>query len=315
MKKWLLILAAVMAVAVTGCGSKKKPAVIFHADALTVPMSDIVAEYEKLHPNVQILAESQGSVLCAKLAKKCACDILMVADARIIAEMEPEHAEWNATFATNEIVIAYAQKSKFGAEINPQNWYDVLTRPGVTFAHANPEYDPAGYWTLIVWELADLHYGATVNGKPISEALKAARTEDSIKPDAHQMLNLIDSRSGIDYGFVYMNQAVEQNMKIVRLPKEINLSDPALAELYSKVRITEPIDKTGAPIAFSMTLLKQAPQREEALKFLKFVLGERGRALLRSDRAVAAFNVMHPPLVDIPGKVPPGLAEVMGLGR
>lgn len=313
MKKWPWILLVVATVAVTGCGSRKKRVVIFHADALTVPMSDIVAEYEKLHPNVRILAESHGSVLCAKLAKKRACDILMVADARIIAEMQPEHAEWNATFATNEIVIAYAQKSKFGAEINPQNWYEVLARPGVTFAHANPEYDPCGYWTLIVWKLADLHYGATVNGKSISEALKAARTEDSIKPDAHQMLNLVESSSGIDYCFVYMNQAVEQNMKIVRLPKEINLSDPALAELYSKVRITEPIDKTGAPIAFSLTLLRKAPQREEAVEFLKFVLGKRGRTLLRGERAVAAFNVMHPPLVDNPAKVPPELVEAMGL--
>ena len=44
-----------------------------------------------------------------------------------------------------------------------------------------------------------------------------------------------------------------------------------------------------------------------------FPPGERGRALLRGDRAVAAFNVTHPPLVDNPDKVPPGLAEVMGL--
>jgi molybdate/tungstate transport system substrate-binding protein len=312
MRKWLLILLVVM-VAVAGCGGRKKRVVIFHADALTVPIGDIIAEYEQLHPNVRILAESHGSVTCSHLAKERACDILMVADARIIAEMEPQYAEWNAIFATNEMVIAYAQKSKFGAEINPQNWYEVLTRPGVTFAHSNPKYDPCGYWTLIVWELADLHYGATVNDKPISEALKAARTQDSIKSDAHQMLNLIDSPSGIDYAFVYMNQAVEQNLKMVRLPKEINLSDPALAEFYSKAHITEPIEKTGAPIAFSLTLLKKAPQREEAIEFLKFALGERGRALLRGDRAVAAFNVTHPPLVDNPDKVPPGLAEVMGL--
>ena len=313
MRKWLLVLLVIMTVAAAGCGGKKKRVVIFHADALTVPMSDIVAEYEKLHPDVRILAESHGSVTCSHLAKERDCDILMVADARIITKMEPQYAEWNATFATNEMVIAYAQKSKFGAEINPQNWYEVLARPGVTFAHSNPKYDPCGYWTLIVWQLADLHYGATVNGKPISEALKAARTADSIKSDAHQMLNLVDSPSGIDYCFVYMNQAVEQNLKMVRLPKEINLSDPTLAEFYSRAHITEPIDKTGAPIAFSLTLLKKAPEREEAVEFLKFFLGKRGRALLRGDRAVAAFNVMHPPLVDSPGKVPPDLAEVMGL--
>jgi len=298
-----------MALVCSGCGGKKR-VVVFHADALTVPMNAIIAEYQKLHPDVQVIAESHGSKICSDLAKTRACDILMVADARIIAQMEPEYAEWNAVFASNEMVIAYAQKSKFSDEINADNWYRILTRPGVKFAHSDPEHDPCGYWTLILWRLADLHYGEKLEGRPISEAMATARTADSIKSDAHQMLNLLDTPSGIDYCFVYRNQAVEQNLQFVELPAAINLSDPALGEFYAKVSLPPPVSRTGAPIAFSATLLKRAPAPGEALAFLQFALGPRGRALLRGNRAIAAFHVIHPPLVDHPEKVPSELQKV-----
>jgi len=311
MKKLMLGGVIVIGVALLccGCGGKKR-VVVFHADALTVPMGQIIAAFELAHPDVQIIAESHGSKICADLAKSRDCDILMVADARIIAQMEPEYAEWNAIFASNEMVIAYAQKSKFSDEINGDNWYRILTRPGVKFAHSDPEHDPCGYWTLILWGLADLHYGEKLDGKPISQAMAAARTADSIKSDAHQMLNLLDSPSGIDYCFVYRNQAVEQNLQFVELPAEINLSDPALGELYGKVSVPPPVNRTGAPIAFSVTLLKKAVNPGDALEFLQFALGPQGRALLRGNRAVAAFHVIHPPLVDHPEKVPAELQKV-----
>ena len=312
MRKLAVVVALVsVASLLSGCGAKKQ-VIIFHADALTVPMNRIIAEYEKANPGVQIKAESHGSKICADLVTTRDCDILMVADARIIAKMEPQYADWNAVFATNEMVIAYSQKSKYAAEINADNWFEILTRPDVKFAHSNPEHDPAGYWTLIAWGLADLHYKQQVNGKPISVALAAARTADSIKSDAHQMLNLVDSPSGIDYCFVYKNQAVEQNLQMVELPREINLSDPALGELYGKVKLPPPISRTGAPIAFSVTLLKKASHPQEALAFLAFALGPKGRALLKGGGAVAAFNVIHPPQVDHADKLPAEMQKVFG---
>jgi len=311
MKKWLSIaLAAAFAAGLAGCGSKKQ-VIIFHADALTVPMNQIIAAYQRLHPDVEIHAEAKGSVLCAQTARQRDCDILMVADARIIEQMQPQYAEWNAIFTTNEMVIAYSQKSKHAAEINEQNWYEVLTRPGVVFGHSNPEHDPCGYWTLIMWKLADLHYGPMADGRIISETLAAARTPESIKSDTHIMLNLVDSSAGMDYCFVYKNQAVEQNLKIVELPKEINLSDPDLGDFYGRASLPEPINRTGAPIAFSLTLLKKAREPEEAVKFLSYMLGPDGRKVLRGNKAMASFNIVHPPIVDHPNKVPAALKAVM----
>jgi ABC-type molybdate transport system substrate-binding protein len=141
--------------------------------------------------------------------------------------------------------------------------------------------------------------------------MAAARKSDSIKQDAHQMLKLLDSPSGVDYAFVYKSQAVEQNLQIVELPKEINLSDTQLADLYGKVKLPAPVNRTGAPIAFSTTLLKKAVNPAGALDFLAFALGPQGRALLRGNRAVAAFTIIHPPLVDHSDKLPPELKRTM----
>jgi len=309
MNRWIFLAILIFAALLSGCGGKKQ-VIVFHADALTVPVANIIREYQALHPDVQIVVENYGSKICVDLAKSRDCDILMVADARLITQMQPEWTDWNAIFATNEMVIAYAQKSKYSAEINADNWYRILTRPDVRFVHADPQTDPCGYWTLILWGLADLHYNDTIDGKPIAEALAAARTPDSIKIDAHQMLKLVDSPSGIDYAFVYKSQAVEQNLQIVELPREINLSDNTLADLYAKVSLAPPLSRSGAPIAFSATLLKKAPHRQEAMDFLQFMMGPRGRALLRGNQAAAAFNVVHPAIVDHPEKVPAELLEV-----
>lgn len=307
MKRHMAIFAILLAA--LGCG-KKQEVTIFYADALIVPMNQIIAQFEKDNPGIKIHAESHGSVLCSNLAKERSCDILAVADARIIKGMQPQYADWCATFATNEMVIAYSQKSKYGAEITADNWYRILTRPDVKFAHSNPEVDPAGYWTLILWQLADLQYPDGVDGKKVSEALEAARTPDSIRSDAHQMLHMIESPSGIDYCFVYKNQAVEQNLQIVRLPREINLGDPALGEHYAKAKLPPPVNRTGAPIAFAVTLLKKSANREAATKFLSCLLGPEGRKTLRGSRAVAAFNVISPPIVDQPESVPAEIRAV-----
>ena len=56
--------------------------IIFHAGSLAVPMKEISAAFKKLHPEVNILMESAGSVECARkitdLSK--ACDILAAAE-------------------------------------------------------------------------------------------------------------------------------------------------------------------------------------------------------------------------------------------
>ena len=62
-------------------------------------------------------------------------------------------------FAGNEIVLAYTEKSKYADEIDEENWYEVLRRPGVKFGFTNPNDDPCGYRNQVVLQLAEIYYG------------------------------------------------------------------------------------------------------------------------------------------------------------
>ena len=58
--------------------SKQKELIIFHAGSLSVPMKQIATEFEKRNPDVRVLLESAGSLVCARKVTelKKPCDII-----------------------------------------------------------------------------------------------------------------------------------------------------------------------------------------------------------------------------------------------
>ena len=70
----------------------------------------------------------------------------------------PNFASWDIHFATNQLAIMYRPDSKYAKEINGNNWYNILLKPGVQYGHADPNADPCGYRTLLSWQLAEKYY-------------------------------------------------------------------------------------------------------------------------------------------------------------
>ena len=69
-----------------------------------------------MNPDIKILLEPAGSLVCARKITelKKPCDIIASADYFVINELLiPEYTKWSVRFATNEIVIAYSEKSKY----------------------------------------------------------------------------------------------------------------------------------------------------------------------------------------------------------
>ena len=56
------------------------------------------------------------------------------------------------------MILAYTNESKYGDEINTENWYEILRRPDVRYGFSNPNDDPAGYRSQIVTQLAEFYY-------------------------------------------------------------------------------------------------------------------------------------------------------------
>jgi molybdate/tungstate transport system substrate-binding protein len=260
--------------------STQKELIIFHAGSLSVPLKQIALEYEKRNPGTKIFLESAGSLVCARKVTelKKPCDIIASSDYFVINELLiPEYASWGIRFATNEIVIAYQDKSKYSKDINSDNWMDVLQRSDVIYSRSDPDSDPCGYRTVFTFMLAEKYYR-----KPGLTERMSSKNREYIRPKEVDLVALLESNA-IDYMFQYKSVAIQHGFKYIELPKEVNLSDPSKNTLYSSVSTEVAGSKpgikmkvTGDYINYSITILNNAPQKEEAVNFLDFLLSQEG---------------------------------------
>lgn len=265
----------------------KKELIIFHAGSLSVPLKELVAEYQKKNPNTKIYLESAGSLVCARKVTelKKPCDIIASSDYFVINELLiPDYTSWGIRFATNEIVIAFTEKSKYCKEINADNWMDILQRKDVIYSRSDPDSDPCGYRTEFTFMLAEKYYKKA----GLTEMMET-KNKEYIRPKEVDLVALMESNV-IDYMFQYKSVAIQHNLKYIVLPKEINLSDPSMNNLYSSVTTeiagSKPGDRmkvTGDYINYSVTVLDKAPQREEAINFLEFLLSPVGTQIFKKN--------------------------------
>jgi molybdate/tungstate transport system substrate-binding protein len=287
--------------------AQKKELIIFHAGSLSVPMKEIAREYEKRNPGIKIYLESAGSLVCARKVTelKKPCDIIASSDYFVINELLiPGYASWSIRFATNEIVIAYVEKSKYSSEINAENWMDVLQKKDVIYSRSDPDSDPCGYRTVFTFKLAEKYY----NNSGLGEKMES-KNREYIRPKEVDLVALLEANA-IDYMFQYKSVAIQHGFKYISLPKEINLSDPSMNTIYSSVSTDVAGSKPGTKmkvngdfINYSMTILDSAPQKEEAVNFMDFMLSTEGLNILRKNGQEPLVPFMAEPLVRLPAKL------------
>jgi molybdate/tungstate transport system substrate-binding protein len=275
----LFLAAAVLALLVSGAFAAEK-VVVYHAGSLASPMAKIEALYEAANPGVDILRESGGS---AALARKItdlggACDAFFSADYMVIEKLlRPDTADWNILFASNAIVLMYGPKSKYGDEIGEKNWTEVMLRPDVRWGHSEPDADPCGYRSLMVLQLAEKFYG---DDGLYERAMK--HSGRGVRQKAIELVSMVES-GAMDYAFEYKSVAVQHGLQYVDLPLEINLMDPSKADDYAAATVElagkEPGKKIlakGEPIVYGLSIPKDAPNPDGALKFVEFALSPQG---------------------------------------
>jgi molybdate/tungstate transport system substrate-binding protein len=269
--------------------AKEQPKVIiFHAGSLSIPMKQMAEAFNKRYPDVRVLREAAGSRTCARKITdlKKPCDIMASADYSVIDNLlVPNYASWDVHFATNEMAIMYRPGSKFAKTINSSNWYKILLKNGVQYGHSDPNTDPCGYRSQLVWQLAEKYYH--VPG--LYKQLRAHCPQQNVRPKETDLIPLLEAGQ-LDYAFIYKSVAEQHHMPFVNLPPQINLGNPAYAHFYkqSAIKISgkKPgtfVEKTGAPMVYGITILNNAPDRKWAVKFLAFALGPRGRSIMEKN--------------------------------
>ena len=309
--KLILIAGLLLSACNNSSSSKQKQVIIFHAGSLSVPFKQISDEYEKRNPGTRIFLEAAGSLVCARKVTelKKPCDIVASADYYVINQLLiPEYTSWSIRFATNEMVIAFGDKSKYASEIDSVNWMDILLREDVIYSRADPDADPCGYRTVLTLLLSEKHYG-----RPGLAGKLMEKNREYIRPKEVDLIAMIESNAA-DYMFQYKSVAIQHNLKFIELPDEVNLSDPGKNDIYGSVSTDVTADKpgsrmriTGEYINYSMTIIDDAPSKAEAEKFMELLLSPEGMEIFRKN----GQNPIIPFLTDQPDQLPASLRKYL----
>lgn len=156
---------------------------------------------------------------------------------------------WYVPFASTRLVLGYNPSSGHAHELRTQPWYRVIARPGLRLGFTDPTLDPKGALTV-----AALHRAAAAYHLPALNRLAADQSDLFPEQDLVGRLQA----GQLDAGFFYTVEAKAAHIPTVSL---------------------SPVDESAT---YTITVLNRAPNPKGARAFVKFLLGDKGRALMRS---------------------------------
>ena len=180
-------------------------------------------------------------------------DVFISASPQINATLEGvangDWLSWYAPFASTALVLGYNAGSSFARALRTEPWYRVITRPGFRLGSTDPALDPKG--ALSVKALSET---AALQQLPALNRLAANRS--GVFPE-EDLVGRLESGQ-LDAGFFYTVEASAAGLPTVPLA---------------------PVEESTT---YTITILRRAPDAAGAAKFVRFLLGARGQALLRS---------------------------------
>jgi molybdate/tungstate transport system substrate-binding protein len=320
MKRTGILISALVVLLLTAqtFAEPKGKLTMFHAGSLSVPFEAMEKVFESKYPKIDLQREAAGSQACARKITdlKKPCDIMASADYKVIDKLLiPQYADWNIRFATNQLVLCYTENSREAKQVNKDNWYQILVKKGIVWGHSNPNLDPCGYRALMVLQLAEKRY----KQPGLYEKLLANRPKANIRPKSVELVSLLQT-GNMDYAWEYLSVAVQHGLKYILLPDEINLGNYQFDDLYSQavVKVTgkQPgtfMEMKGGSVTYGITMIKDAPNREAAIAFLKYMLDPQGGLKVLKDQGQPPFVPCRIPADKMKALIPgelQGLVEV-----
>jgi ABC-type molybdate transport system substrate-binding protein len=283
------------------CPSGVPQLIIYHAGSLTAAFSAVENLFSQ-QTGVCVTDIAAGSVDAARriTTGQEPCDIFASADYEDIELLlKPAgFADYDILFGQGGMVLAYTTNSINAATIASPNtvfnppgsvpdaaadWFSQLMQAGVAIGGSHPFLDPSGYRADIIFQLANQLYRVPNLYDLLLEHYFVIKGTDSL------------GRT-YDYQLIYEHSALAaynadatKSYRYVKLPDDISLSNPQLSQRYRKAAITIPglglpdTDKTiripGTRVIWGLTVLKNAANPGNALKFLQLLFSSQGVAL------------------------------------
>ena len=298
---------------VTGCAGhgerpRDGPLLVYNAASITRPMRAVLDSFS-MRTGIRYAQESASSLeLVRRLTElKSTPDVLALADPDLFSSLlEPAFTSWYALFGRNRMVLAYTARSRGAADIVRDRWWEVLERPGVQVGRSDPNTDPSGYRTLLVWQLAARHYGVP----DLAARLRRAAPERNVRPREADQVALLQAGE-LDYIWTYENLAMLMSLPYLKLPDPVDLGRPADSAVYATAstrvqgrRIGDTLEVRDRPILFALSIPRGAPQPGLAERFVEYLLSEEGRRILRR----TGFDALERPVL-VGRDAPPSMLE------
>ena len=263
------------------------PLVVFNAGSLARPLRAALDTFQ-VREGVRFEQEQAGSLETARKLTELGRvpDVIALADHEIFPQLlVPEHASWYARFARNRMVLAHTPRSLHVATITPGNWWQIVLRPSVETGHSDPNLDPAGYRALLVMQLAERYY----RQPGLADRLKRAIPARNVRPKEIDLVGLLETGE-LDYAFEYESVARGASLGYVALPDSVSLGSLRDSGFYATatVRIVghrpgATITMRGEPIVYGLSIPRRAPHPRLAERFVRFLLSDDGRRILRAN--------------------------------
>ncbi len=286
---WLTMIATV---ATLGHGAARADGVLHvaFAGSMGAVMDHGLAPAFKSAEGVTIQGTGQGALALARLIKggTLAEDVFIsITPGPMLLLQRAGLAGPAAPIASTSMVIAYSPKSKFAAGFasaaaGKADIFKVLQTKDLRFGRTDPRTDPLGQNIILTLKLAALYdhqpgLAAKILGKTINPVQIFAEPSLLARLDAGQ----------IDAAAAYASFAASHHMTFVKLPDEVNLSDPTKGPAwYSKVSFMLQGAKGPAkmikasPLVFYAAALKNAANPKAAQDFVNFLTSAKGQKIL-----------------------------------
>jgi molybdate/tungstate transport system substrate-binding protein len=290
-------------------GPTSKELVIYRAGSLTRAFKPLEAAFT-CRTGVQVKDSFMGSVDAARqiTAGGHTADLYAPADyLDIDLFLKPAgYSDFDIVFAQGRMVLAYSQTGLAAKKIpsivapgsapfHPPDsipkatakWYEILTSPEVVIGGGNPFLDPGAYRGPMIFQLAEAFYKVPNLYNNLLERVAVPAP------------NSATLGHGLDFQFTYEHNArataiADSDYHYVDLPAEVNLSDPAKDSYYREnaivvlpglgtPRSARTISVPGARVAWGIALMKNAPNKENAVEFLRMLLGPDGTGFLKEN--------------------------------
>ena len=192
------------------------------------------------------------------------------------------HGDWVAwyiAFAQSPLMIGYNPASRYAKQFKTMPWYSVLEQPGIRIGRTDPKLDPKGRLTVTLMERAATHYK-----QPDLEQRVLGSKENPAQVFPEETLVGRLQSGQLDVGFFYSTETSEAKIPAIHLPAAIT-----------------------PKAVYTVTVLNKAPNPTGATRFVEFLLGRQGQALMRAH----GLAVRAPALTGDANAVPPSIRSML----